>query len=316
MKIKFLILCLIFFSCPLQAKNSSGEAELGKILFFDKRLSINNSISCQSCHNISASSKYVASGTDNLALSIGVFGRRGKRNAPTVWNSSQRESLFWDGRARSLVEQASGPILNHDEMGMSNMQDVVNKLSKIKGYKTYFKQAYGDSNITPARIVESIAAFEKLLLSKNSPFDRFLNGDEQAITQEARSGWKKFSGYGCIACHGAATFLDQDFFVRFPVHASVEYEEKYDIKSDKGRFEVTRNHVDMNRWRVPSLRNVELTGPYLHNGSVKELEEVVRLMGKLQLYRDLTEADVQEITLFLKSLTGDIKPISSPKMPY
>lgn len=296
----------------------AGEAEkieLGKLLFFDPRLSVNNTVSCQSCHDVIGKNNQLPTGTDNLAQSIGVYGRRGGRNAPTVWNAGLRQSLFWDGRAKSLEQQASGPILNHVEMGMPSMTELENKLKNIKGYKTAFKKAFESSEISSEKIVEAIAYYERSLLAKNSPFDRFINGDTQAISEEAKIGWKKFTSYSCIACHGAATFLGQDYFVRFPVNANIEYETKYDIKTDKGRFEFTKNYTDMNRWRVPSLRNVALTGPYLHNGSVDKLEEVVRIMGKVQLNRTLTDEDISQIVAFLKSLTGDISPQKAPQLP-
>lgn len=313
MNIQSVILILsLSFSIAARSDNQS-QAELGKHLFFDKRLSKNNSVSCQSCHNISVGNLKALSGADVTPVSYGVYGRRGNRNTPTVWNASQRESLFWDGRAKSLQEQAYGPILHHDEMGMNNMSEVSEKLSKVKGYKKLFEKAFGTSEINGERIVNAIAEFEKGLLAKNSPFDRFLSGDANALNEQARRGWDKFRNYSCIACHGAATFLDQDYFVRFPMHSGTDEEKKYDIKADKGRFESTKSHFDMHRWRVPSLRNVELTGPYLHNGSVSELSEVVRVMGRVQLNRQLSESDVADIVEFLNSLTGDIKPIKPPK---
>lgn len=295
--------------------NESEKIELGKILFFDPRLSVNNTISCQSCHDVVGEKNKTPTGADSKSYSVGVFGRRGGRNAPTVWNAGSRPSLFWDGRAKTLEQQAAGPILNHDEMGMPSIVELVDKLKKIKGYQKFFLQAFGTSEITGEKIVNAIAHYERSLLAKNSPFDRFLNGDNSAISQEARLGWQKFTGYSCIACHGAATFLEQDYFVRFPMTSHTEYETKYDIKTDKGRFEFTKNHVDMNRWRVPSLRNVALTAPYLHNGSVDKLEEVVRVMGKAQLNRNLSDEDVTQIVAFLKSLTGDISPQKAPLLP-
>ena len=311
-----LMFCVFCISNAESKSNSDTPEiiELGKMLYFDPRLSVNNTVSCQGCHDISAASKR-PTGTDNIAVSIGVFGRKGNRNAPTVWNSSVRQSLFWDGRAKSLEEQAFGPILNHVEMGMADMKSLEQKLSAIKGYRSAFKKAWGSEAITGDTIVKSIAAFERQLLAKNSPFDRYLSGDKDAISDSAKIGWKKFNDFSCIACHGAATFLEQDYFVRFPMHQGSEYESKYDIKSDRGRFNVTKNYPDINRWRVPSLRNVELTSPYLHNGSVEKLEEVVKVMGRVQLNRALSDEDIRQISDFLKSLTGDIKPMPSPDLP-
>lgn len=294
---------------------AQNKVELGKMLFFDKRLSVNNTISCQSCHDVIGRNSLKASGTDGLSQSVGVYGRLGSRNAPTVWNSALRPSLFWDGRAKSLEEQAAGPIMNHVEMGMPSMDEVIKKLSTIQGYRTAFKNAFNEKVITEKKIVEAIAEYEKTLLAKNSPFDRYLNGDKNALSRDAQLGWKKFTSYSCIACHGAATFLDQDFFVRFPMNSKTIYESKYDIKSDRGRFEFTKNRYDMHRWRVPSLRNIELTSPYLHNGSIESLEEVVKVMGKTQLNRDLTTIDIKELVAFLKSLTGDNPAQTEPKLP-
>lgn len=311
-----MLFILIYFLTGLGSFATETEKiQLGKMLFFDQRLSLNNTISCQTCHDVLGRHGKQPTGADNLGQSVGIWGRTGARNAPTVWNAGTRESLFWDGRARSLEQQASGPILNHLEMGMPSMSEVVKKLSAVKGYKKYFKKAFGSEELTEEKIVTAIATYERSLLALNSPFDRFINGDTKAISETAKNGWKKFTNYSCIACHGAATFLGRDYFVRFPVNANIEYETKYDIKADKGRYQFTKNQVDINRWRVPSLRNVELTSPYLHNGSIDKLEDVVRVMGKTQLNRDLTEQDVKEITAFLKSLTGDIKPEKPPVLP-
>lgn len=286
------------------------KIELGRELFFDTRLSSTKTISCNSCHNILNDGKSTPSGTDNSPLSVGVFGARGGRNAPTVWNVGFRKFLFWDGRAKSLEEQAKGPIMNPVEMGMLNSEAVEKAVQDVPEYPEKFRKAFSfpksktPHKVTIDQIAKAIASFERTLVTTNSPFERFQNGEHAAMSRAAQRGWVKFQSHGCITCHAAPTFTNQDYFIRFPLHDAHEYNRRYNFTRDDGRFTVTREFKDRNSWRVASLQNVAVTGPYFHNGSVDSLDEAVRIMAKAQLGKVLPEDDVKDIVEFLKSLTG------------
>lgn len=286
------------------------KIELGRQLFFDTRLSLTKTISCNSCHNILNDGKNIPSGTDNLGLSIGVFGAHGGRNAPTVWNAGLRKAFFWDGRANSLEEQAKGPIMNPVEMGMMSAEAVEKAVQDVPEYPEKFRKAFAHPKsktpykVTIDEIAKAIASFERILLTTNSPFERFRNGEKSALSESAQRGWTKFKLHGCIACHAAPTFTNQDYFIRFPLHEAKDYDSRYKFTKDIGRFNATHEFKDRNLWRVASLQNVAITGPYFHNGSVESLEEAVRIMAKAQLAKKLPDEDVKDIVEFLKSLTG------------
>ncbi len=283
---------------------------LGRELFFDVRLSSTKTVSCNTCHNILGDGKKPPSGTDNLPLSVGVGGAHGKRNSPTVWNSGLRRALFWDGRAGSLEEQAKGPILNPLEMGMISPGAVEKSVREIPEYSEKFRKAFSHpKSRTPYQptldeIAKALASFERTLVTPDSPFDRFQKGDKTALSESAQRGWKKFDQQGCIACHAAPTFSQEDYFIRFPLHEAKDYDKRYKFTADEGRFNSTLQFKDRNLWRVPSLRNVGVTGPYFHNGSVDTLEDAVRIMAKAQLGKTLQDEDIKDIVEFLKSLTG------------
>lgn len=301
-------------SVPVDNPLTDAKIELGRELFFDKRLSSTKTISCNSCHNILDDGKSIPSGTDNLALSIGVFRAHGSRNAPTVWNAALRNSFFWDGRASSLEEQARGPIMNPAEMGMTNAEAVEKVIQEIPEYPEKFRKAFSHPKshqphkVTIDEIAKAIASFERTLVTLNSPFDRFRQGEKGAISEAAQRGWEKFQRHACITCHAAPTFSNEDYFIRFPLHEAKDYDHRYKFTKDNGRFNVTHEFKDRNLWRVPSLRNVAVTGPYFHNGAVESLEEAVRIMAKAQLGKKLPDEDVNDIVEFLKSLTS-LRPI-------
>ncbi len=220
-----------------------------------------------------------------------------------------REFLFWDGRAKSLEDQAKGPILNPIEMGMKDEAAVVAAIQSDKKYRKLFKNVFhknekGDFLITFNEIIKALTTFERTLNTPDSDFDRYQNGDLDAMSDQAKKGWDKFQKIGCISCHAAPTFSGKDYFIRFPLHEAKEYVEKYNLAADDGRYETTKEFKDQNVWRVPSLRNVALTAPYFHNGSVDSLETAIKIMGKGQLQKDLSDEDTKDIALFLKSLTG------------
>ncbi len=302
---------------PIPADNpqTAEKIALGKQLFFDKRLSLDGTVSCNSCHNV------MAGGVDNLKTSIGIKAQTGGRNAPTVWNAAFLSVQFWDGRAASLEDQAKGPITNPIEMGMPSDQAAVERLQSIPGYPESFKAVFGDDKITMDRIAQAIASYERTLITPDSPFDKHLKGSKDAISGDAVKGSQLFTSLGCVACHSGANFagptmpVGHGFYQRFPIFADNDYTKKYDLAADNGRFDVTRKASDKHLFRVPSLRNIALTAPYFHNGSVKTLPEAIRVMAKTQLNRDLSDDEVKQLTAFLESLTGEFPKQTMPRLP-
>ncbi len=268
---------------------------LGRRLFFDGALSADGSVRCATCHDLASG------GDDGRAHSIGIGGKQGGVNAPTVLNSALNFVLFWDGRAATLEEQAGGPIENPLEMG-SSLPSVVSRLSTKPDYKAAFDAAYSDG-ITPDHVREAIATFERTLLTEDAPIDRFLRGDQSALTPEQREGYELFKSAGCIACHQGAN-VGGNMFQRFGVMGNYFEDRGHVTEADYGRYNVTHNESDRFVFRVPSLRNVELTAPYFHDGTADTLERAVRVMAKYQLGRQLTNEQVDRIVAFLKSLTG------------
>ncbi len=304
---------------PVPADNpmTAEKIELGKQLYFDPRLSIDGTVSCNSCHNV------MASGTDGRATSVGVDGQRGGRSAPTVWNAAFLTAQFWDGRAATLEDQAKGPPLNPIEMGMPSAEAVVERLNSIPGYVDQFKAVFGGKDaVSYDNMAKAIATFERTLITRNSPFDRYVQGDESALSAQAKRGMKAFEKASCNACHSGANFagptslpMGEGFYQKFPMIAGSQYDVQYKLSDDKGRFEATGDKADMHMWRVPSLRNIALTAPYFHNGSVETLDEAVRVMAKTQLNIDMSEQDVADIVAFLESLTGEFPVITMPRLP-
>ncbi len=269
------------------------QVELGKLLYFDKRLSVNDQQACNSCHVLDNNGP----GVDNKPVSDGALpGKKGDRNSPTVLNAGFHIAQFWDGRAKDLVEQAKGPILNPVEMAMPSEAAVVKKISAIQEYKDLFPKAFPNEKeaITYENIAKAIAAFESTLITKDR-FDDFLKGDVNALTQEEKKGLKTFMDVGCIQCHNGALLGGNSYQKMGKLNP---YETK-----DLGRYNVTKKEEDKYVFKVPSLRNVELTAPYFHDGQAKTLEDAVKQMAWLQLNKKLTDEEVQSIVVFLKSLT-------------
>jgi cytochrome c peroxidase len=302
-------------SIPADNPQTKAKIELGRKLFFEPRLSKNEKISCNSCHNV------MKAGDDGLPRSPGHEGKLGGRNSPTVWNSAFNSVQFWDGRAPSLEEQAKGPIVNPMEMGMMNHDLVVGLISKVPGYVKEFDQVFGKGPVTLDKMVKAIAAYERTLITPNSPYDRFVKGDKKALSDSAQRGWKIFGNIGCVTCHSGPMFngptLPQGvgFYQKFPLIPNAEIEKKYEISQDLGRFLETKNPDEKNMWRVPSLRNVAITAPYFHTGSVPTLDEAVRVMAKTQLGKDLKSEEISDVVEFLKSLTGVAPKQSMPQLP-
>lgn len=265
-----------------------NKVTLGKSLFFDPRLSEDGTISCANCHQLKNG------GDDNLPVSIGIKGHLGSRNAPTVFNAVFNRYLFWDGRAKSLQEQAMNPIENPVEMG-NHFESLIKTLQKTN-YQEKFLEIYPDG-ITVKNITNAIAEYEKTLITPNAPFDRFLRGDKNAITSEQKAGYELFQSKGCIACHNG-TNIGGNSFNTFGIFTKSK-------SLDLGRYHITHKELDKHHFRVPSLRNVALTAPYFHDGQTKELSEAVRIMAKYQLGRKITDTEVKKIVAFLESLSGE-----------
>ena len=275
---------------PTNPTYDKNKALLGKMLFFDKRLSHNNTISCSSCHNIEEG------GDDNLALSFGVNGKKGSRNSPTVLNSRYNGVQFWDGSASSLQIQALGPIHNPVEMG-SNFNEITPKLKNDKEFTKKFLNVYPDG-INEFNVTDAISEFEKTLTTPNSKFDIFLKGDKLVLSNDELKGYKIFKEYGCISCHNGINIGGN-------LIQKIGIADIYDT-NDLGRYNVTKNEEDKFYFKVPTLRNIELTAPYFHDGKVETLKDAVEKMIKYQIGYSLEDKDVENIVKFLKTLNGDI----------
>ena len=268
------------------------KALLGKKLFNDKRLSINNTISCASCHTLTDG------GDDNLVSSVGINNSIGNINAPTVLNAVFNFRQFWDGRAKDLEEQAMGPVENPIEMGHS-FEVLVEELN-ITSYKEEFLSIY-DDGITKKNIANAIAEFEKTLITPNARFDKFLKGDLKAITEYEKEGYELFKNKGCITCHHGVN-IGGNLYNKFGVI--------FDAKSKNlGRYNLTKDEEDKYFFKVPSLRNIEFTAPYFHDGRYYDLGRAVKEMALVQLGRPFSHNEIEKIVAFLKTLSGELKII-------
>lgn len=287
-----------------KADNPANEAKLllGKMLFFEPRLSKSNVFSCNSCHNLATG------GVDNNAFSVGHKWQTGGRNAPTVLNASLHISQFWDGRAADVEAQAQGPILSGVEMA-STRDLAVKRIASMPEYVALFKKAYPDQRkpLTYPNIANAIGVFERTLLTP-SRFDTYLKGDTSALTKKEKAGLKLFMEVGCDSCHEGVA-VGGGSYQTF----GVANEPKN--LTDLGRFGVTKDEADKNVFKVPSLRNIELTYPYFHDSRTWELSEAVKIMAWTQLDRKFSKQEVGEIVAFLKALTGDQPEITIPRLP-
>ena len=281
---------------PLELKLDTRKVALGRKLFHDPQLSGDNTVSCASCHALDTG------GVDRQTFSKGIKGAAGDINAPTVFNSVFNFKQFWDGRAETLEDQAGGPVTNEKEMG-AKWDDVLQKLRASPGYVAQFKEVFPDG-IQIARVKEAIAEFERSLVTPNSRMDKFLRGNETALNAEEQSGYKKFKHYGCASCHQGVN-VGGNMFETLGAVQDYFAERGNVTKADYGRFNVTGKEEDRYVFKVPSLRNVALTGPYFHDGSAKTLEDAVQVMTKHQLGRPMPEEDVRLIVKFLNTLTGE-----------
>jgi cytochrome c peroxidase len=279
-----------------------GQVELGKKLYFDPRLSKSGFISCNSCHNLSMG------GTDNIPTSIGDKWQQGPINAPTVLNSSLNLAQFWDGRAADLKAQAGGPIANPGEMAFSHTL-AIGVLESIPAYVREFKQVFGTDKIDIEQVTQAIAEFEKTLVTPNSRFDQWLLGRNDALTANELAGYKLFKESGCVACHNGPAVGGNSF-------QKMGIVQPYKATSPaEGRSAVTGKEIDRFSFKVPTLRNVELTYPYFHDGAANTLTEAVDIMGRLQLGKTFTRDENAKIVAFLKTLTGDQPSFTLPILP-
>ena len=291
--------------------NYKAKVKLGEQLYFDGRLSQNGAISCAFCHTPGLGF------ADPKQVSIGVGGKQGGRQAPTVYNTAFNPVQFWDGRAGSLEEQAIGPIINPVEMAETH-ENVVNKLSKIKGYVHQFQKVFG-AGVSMQGIAEAIAAYERTIISTNSAFDKYFLGDKSAMNKEAQRGMALFKGKArCILCHNGSNFTDNQFH-------NLGVPQVGPMKEDLGRFYVTRRPEDKGAFKTPTLRSIVETAPYMHDGAFKTLEEVVDFFDRgggknsnlspLMKPLGLTAQEKTDLIAFLNALTGEVIPFEFPTLP-
>jgi cytochrome c peroxidase len=284
-----------------------AKVELGKMLYFDPRLSASHAISCNSCHSVGLG------GADAQSTSIGHRWQHGGRNAPTVFNAVFNKAQFWDGRAKDLEAQAGGPIVNPAEMA-SPVAHVAEQIKSIPGYRDAFAKAFpGESDaITLANMQKAIAVFEATLITPNGAFDRFLRGKSDALSSKQKAGLALFMDKGCVACHNGIN-------VGGSMYAPFGVVEKPGAEllpaTDTGRFMVTKTPGDEYVFKVPGLRNIALTAPYFHTGRAWDLRQAVAVMGASQLGIQLTNDDVDKIEAFLGSLTGEQPKVTYPILP-
>ena len=276
---------------PTNIPYDKEKAMLGKQLYMDTSLSKDGKVSCNTCHDLK---RY---GVDNEIFSIGADGVLDEPfNSPTTFNSVFNFVQFWDGKAKNLADQAKNPFINPKEMALKDEAEVVKRVEANAKYKASFDKIYGQ--ITMQNITDAIAEFEKTLITPNSPFDRYLNGDENAISSQAKRGWEAFKSNGCIACH-------QGQNVGGTMYQKIGIFEPYPNQENLGRYEITKIESDKMVFKVPSLRNVAKTAPYYHDGSIPTLDACVQFMAYYQLGRFLDQQTVDDIVAFLESLTGE-----------
>lgn len=273
------------------------EVALGKTLFLDKRLSHDNTLACASCHGLDTG------GCDQKSHSVGINGAIGGINAPTVLNSGHNFIQFWDGRMNTLEEQVNGPTHHPKEMG-SNWKEILGKLNADAEIVASFEKVY-HSKVTEDGVRSAIATFERSLTTVNSPFDKYLEGTKSAISDQAARGYETFKTIGCASCHQGQN-VGGNMFAKLGEMDDYFAMRKNVTDADAGRFAVTKREKDRGVFRVPALRNVALTHPYFHDGSVESLNMAVELMGYYQLGRVMKPNDVKDIVEFLKTLTGDM----------
>lgn len=289
---------------PDSVEYDPAKAALGELLYHDTRLSADGTVSCATCHGINTG------GVDNLKYSEGIGGQLGGVNAPTVFNAVFNFVQFWDGRAATLADQAAGPPLNPVEMGCTSFDEIVARLAEDKAFVKAFNAVYPEG-LSQATITDAIAQYEHTLITPNSPFDRYLKGDKEALTAEQVKGFELFKEYNCATCHAGVNMGGLSYELmgqRADYFKDRELQERSGLTDgDNGRWAQTGIERDRFRFRTPGLRNVALTYPYYHDGSVKSLEEAVGMMAKYQVGKELSAENIATITAFLHTLTGEYK---------
>ena len=284
---------------------SEARINLGRQLYFENRISKGEKLSCNSCHKLDAF------GQDNLPFSPGHEGKLGGRSSPATYNAALHIAQFWDGRAPSVEEQAKGPVLNPVEMGAPSEEFVIKVLKSMPGYVEAFKAAFpGEADpITYNNFGKAVGAFERKLLTPSN-WDAFLKGNKDALTAEEKKGFATFAKTGCVTCHNGAGVGGHMF-------QKLGLVKEWPGLKDNGRSDVTKNEGEKHFFKVPSLRNITETGPYLHDGSVKSLDEMVKMMAEYQLGKKLSDEETASIITFLKALKGtpDAEYIKAPKLP-
>ncbi len=305
----------VFKVLPKLAENpenavTDAKVKLGKILYFDTRLSKEGNQSCNTCHNLATY------GVDNLPTSPGDNGGLGTRNSPTVFNAALHRTQFWDGRAKDVEEQAGMPVTNPVEMAMPDEASVIKKISKVEAYKKMFAEAFPSEKnpMTYDNLKKAIGAFERTLITTDK-FDKYLAGDVSALNEQEKKGLNTFMSKGCTACHSGAA-MGGDLLMKFGIHK--DYTEVIDsVVVDDGLFAETKLDKDKFVFKSQSLRNVEKTWPYFHDGSVKDLKEAVQIMAITELGQEFSEEEIIDVVAFLKTLTANIPEDvkTAPELP-
>ena len=274
---------------PKKIEYNKAKAKIGKRLFFDPNLSKDGTVACVNCHS-------VENGAEHQRVSIGIYGQKGTKNAPTVFNSIFNFRQMWNGVNRDLKEQANGPITNPVEMG-NTKERVLKYLRSNPWYKKEFRKAYGKDNIEYEDVLDAIREFEKTLITPDSKFDRYLRG-EVKLTKREKQGYKLFKELGCITCHNGIN-IGGNSFQKIGLINPYPWSEK-----SPDRYSLTKNPFDKNLYKVPTLRNISITAPYFHDGSVDTLEEAIKKMAYYNLGFELTKDEIKKIKAFLDTLTG------------
>lgn len=305
---------------PQDNPQTPAKVKLGKQLYFDPRISVTAQVSCNTCHNL------MAGGDDGRAVSVGALGKAGTRSAPTLWNVAYQTAYFWDGRAPSLEAAISEHMLDETVMAMPNKKALIERIRRVPAYRRDFDYVFDTvSAVSLENTAKALAAYIRTLSTRNNAFDRYLQGDETALSEAALRGFQEFNKAECSACHfwvnlsgpvpGVAFKMGEGFYELFPNHLGSKYDRRYNLTEDLGRYYVTDNEDHKYMWRVPVLRNIALTAPYFHNGAVKTLKEAVRVMARTQTGKELTERQVDDISAFLNSLTGEFPAQIMPRLP-
>ena len=285
---------------PIIAKDDTDarKVKLGFDLYHDTRLSVDNTVSCATCHGLNTG------GVDNLQYSKGVENNMGGVNAPTTYNAVYNFVQFWDGRAKTLAEQAAGPPLNPVEMASASFDEIIAKLAQDENYVAEFNALYADG-ITEANITNAIEEFERTLVTPNSQFDKWLLGDNEALTADELHGYDLFKANNCATCHVGANLGGESYELMGLRQHYFEARGLALTEEDNGRFKQTQDERDRHRFKVPGLRNIELTWPYYHDGTRQTMDEAVRDMAKYQCDVELSDAEAASIVAFLRTLTGE-----------